>query len=260
MAFVLTDLGTTAFRTWCMRVLSDPEVARAAFGPVTAAAPIQRLSVRGCASLFDWFLGYADGVQKPVASAECFRQIALEISATRNFAAFLSANAGLFYRRGLIRPMGDAPDPDCPAGHGRFFIFSWCAEQRCASKAPAIAVAYNDGTSVNASWYTGEYNPVSGTVLFGDGTTEALDRKRDEYVVGEAVEWVVAHRDAIFFRVDGLPFLYSNQRADMAEFTADLKLLVEKMGLCCKIDVPECAAGTTVRSYVERPGVNFAVC
>ena len=189
MAFVLTALGQTAFQTWCMRVLSDPEVARAAFGQVTAEAPIQPLSARGCASLFDFFIGYAAGVQQTLGGTECFRQIALEISETRHFAAFLSANAGLFFRRGLIAPTGDAPLPDCPARHGRFFVPSWCAEQWCTSKFPAISVAYNDGSSIFASWYPGVYDPVSGTVTFADGTEGVLDRKLDEFVIGEAVDF-----------------------------------------------------------------------
>ena len=260
MAFVLTELGQTAFRTWCMRVLSDPEVARIAFGKPTASAPVQTLSVHGCASLFDFFLAYAANAKPAPAAAECFQQIAREISGTRSFAAFLSANAGLFFRRGLVTTTGDPPNPDCPALHGRFFIPSWCAEQWCATRTPAIAVAYNDGTTQTASWYVGAYDPVSGTVAFEDGTTETLDRRRDEYVVGEAVEWVVAHPNAIFFRADGIPFLYSNQGADMAEFGVDLRFLVEKMGLCCSVDLPKCAAGTTVRAYVESPAVNFKLC
>lgn len=239
-----------------MRVLSTPETARRSFKQVV---PTVVLSVHGCASLFDFFVDSAVGQQTSGGSQGCFRQTARDLAETRYFSAFLSANAGLFYRRGLVEPLGVLPAPNFTAIHGHFFVPSWCANQWLSGKTPAIAVAYNDGTSVYASWFRGTYNPVSGTVCFDDGTEEVLDRKLDEFVVGEAVDWVASHPDAIFFRAEGIPFLYSNQRADMTHFVEDLRLLVSKMGLCGGGALPHCP-GTSVREFVEHPEVNFTVC
>lgn len=263
MAFSLTKLGRDALELWCLRALATPERARVVLTKSVTPAAIPRLSLRGCTSLFEFFLSYTAAGNKHVSlpDAACFRQTACELASTRSFGAFLSANGGLFFRRGLVAPNGEAPLPDVVAPYGRFFVPSWCSEPWCSSKTPRISVAYTDEESRFASWYAGTYNPVAGTVAFDDGTEAVLDRKLDEYVVGEAVEWVQKHPDAIFFRADGIPFLYSDQRASMDTFVKDLRFLVERMGICAGMtSFPVCRPGTTVRDHVERPDVNFCVC
>jgi len=262
MAFSLTELGRDALELWCLRALSTPERARIVLSKVSATAVAPTLSLRGCASLFEFFVSYTASERKqPLREAACFRQTARELASTRSFRAFLSANGGLFFRRGLVAPDGDAPLPNVVAPHGRFFVPSWCANQWCSSKTPRISVAYTDDASPFASWYAGTYNPVTGTVAFDDGSEAVLDRKLDEFAIGEAVGWVQAHPDAIFFRADGIPFLYSNQRADMTEFLEDLRFLVERMGICStNASFPVCRPGTTVRAYIEHPDVNYSVC
>ena len=252
--FELTERGLVVYHAWWTWATAVPERHRAMFKTPTL------LSVHGYGAIFNYMMTFTVDVDPPPNVVPAAGAQAL--LGTPVFAAFLRLNATLLCPLELVRLAGAADEDTRGTSQGAVFLadeqlYSQILDQPCA-----IAVAYNNGTCVNASWDYGVYRPEARTVsgFTGNWVTE-LDLLLDEYAVGNTVGWIRDHPRSVLFFAGGTRFYYSEQTAPMRVFLAEFSKYLEDTGRT-SISLDQLTAATaesamTIREHMETVAQNY---
>lgn len=251
----LTERGLVVYHAWWNWATSVPARHRQLFQSPTL------LSVHGYGSLFNYMITFT--AEKPLPAALVQSAGARALLATPAFTSFLRLNTAMFCPLALVQlgGMTEARDENVNADAAVFLadeqVYSQLLSRPCE-----IAVAYNDGVTLSASWDYGVYQPETRTVSGHTGDwTANLDLLMDEYAVGGTVRWIRAHPGSVLFFAGGTRFYYSDQDAPMSVFLDDFERYLRDTGRDT-VQVDRVAAVitnpmVTIREHMETVAKNY---
>jgi hypothetical protein len=251
----LTERGLVVYHAWWNWATSVPARRRSLFQSPTL------LSVHGYGSLFNYMITFT--AEKPLPGALVQSAGAAALLGTPAFSSFLRLNTALLCPLALVQlgGMADLGDENRNADTAVFLADEQVYGQ-LLSRPCEIAVAYNNGVNLTASWDYGVYQPRTRTVLghTGDWVTE-LDLLMDEYAVGDTVQWIRAHPRSVLFFAGGTRFYYSDQDAPMSVFLDDFEKYLNDTGRDT-VQIDRVAAvitdpTVTIREHMETVAKNY---
>ena len=252
----LTERGLVVYHAWWNWATSVPLRHRHLFQSPTL------LSVHGYGSLFNYMITFT--AEKPLPTGVVQSAGAAALLATPAFTSFLRLNTAMFCPLALVQlgGMTEPRDENVNAADTAVFLADEQVYSQLLSRPCEIAVAYNNGVNLTASWDFGVYHPRTQTVSghSGDWVTE-LDLLMDEYAVGDTVRWIRAHPRSVLFFAGGTRFYYSDQDAPMSVFLDDFEKYLNGTGRDT-VQIDRVAAvitnpTVTIREHMETVAKNY---